>query len=43
MENIPFIGTIYPFTPGTYVTMAFWWLLVLSVVASVVVSVKFMK
>lgn len=43
MENIPFIGTIYPFTPGTFVTVGFWWLLVISVIAAIIISIKFMK
>ena len=43
MANIPFLGTIYPFTSGTYVTMGFWWLLAVSIVAAIVITVKYMK
>ncbi|WP_279220790.1 MULTISPECIES: hypothetical protein [Clostridia] len=42
MNNIPFLGSIYPFTTGTWITVAFWWLLFVSIIAAAVISIKFM-
>lgn len=39
LEAIPF-GPIYPYTPGTYVGLAFWWILIISVIVSIVVAKK---
>ncbi len=37
--NIVF-GPIYPYTFGTWIGVAFWWLLILSVIASFIVAAR---
>lgn len=37
--SIPF-GPIYPYTFGTWVGVGFWWLLIGSVIVSIIITVK---
>ena len=41
--NIPFLSPIYPYTPGTWVSLAFWWLNFASIIAAFIICKKCMK